>query len=231
MNDELQELASAYVLGTLSAAQRTEVERRLPTDRELREAVEDWERRLLPLNNLVEPVQPSPQLWPRIEETLRFGLASSRDAVQDVVSWWNNLKLWRGLATGGLATAAALAMVLVLQTPPKPQYMVVLVAPEDKSPGWVVQADGASRVRLIPLGTFNVPQDRSLQFWTKAEGWSGPVSLGLVKPGQALEVALDKLPPLEANQLFEITLEPYAGSPLDRPTGPVLHIGRAVKVM
>lgn len=231
MNEELEELASGYVLGTLSADQRAEVEHRMAADRDLRAAVDDWERRLLPLNSLVESVQPSPQLWPRIEGTLRLGLASSRDAAQGVVTWWNNLKLWRGLTTGGFATAAVLAFVLITQAPPKPQYMVVLVAPEDKSPGWVVQADGASRVRLIPLGQIQVPEEKSLQFWTKGEGWSGPVSLGLVRPGQSLEVALDKLPPLEANQLFEITLEPYAGSPLNRPTGPVLHIGRAVKVL
>ena len=42
---------------------------------------------------------------------------------------------------------------------------------------------------------------------------------------------LDKLPPLQPNQLFEITLEPYNGSPLNRPTGPILFIGRAVKII
>jgi anti-sigma-K factor RskA len=57
------------------------------------------------------------------------------------------------------------------------------------------------------------------------------MSLGLVTPGRTLRIALDKLPPLEPNQLFELTLEPPTGSPLDRPTGPVLYIGRAVKVL
>ena len=55
--------------------------------------------------------------------------------------------------------------------------------------------------------------------------------LGLVTPGQTLQVPLDKLPPLEPNQLFELTLEPANGSPLDRPTGPIQFIGRAVKVL
>ena len=27
-----------------------------------------------------------------------------------------------------------------------------------------------------------VPADKALEFWTKADGWSGPVSLGLVQP-------------------------------------------------
>ena len=117
--------------------------------------------------------------------------------------------------------------------PVTPQYMVVLVAPQDKAPGWVVQTATSDnhQLSLIPLGTTEVPQEKSLQFWTKADGWGGPVSLGLVKPGQTLRVPIDRLPPLEPNQLFELTLEPANGSPLDRPTGPIQFIGRAVKVL
>ena len=39
-----------------------------------------------------------------------------------------------------------------------------------------------------------------------------------------------RLPTLEAQQLFELTLEPEGGSPLDRPTGPVLFLGRTVQL-
>jgi anti-sigma-K factor RskA len=56
------------------------------------------------------------------------------------------------------------------------------------------------------------------------------VSLGLVKPGETVEVKLDKLPKIVPNQLFEITLEPEAGSPIGKPTGPILFIGRAVVI-
>ena len=42
--------------------------------------------------------------------------------------------------------------------------MVVLVAPGEKSPGWVVQARADQRVELIPLGMLQVPADKSLQF-------------------------------------------------------------------
>jgi anti-sigma-K factor RskA len=37
-----------------------------------------------------------------------------------------------------------------------------------------------------------------------------------------------QLPAVEAQQLFEITLEPATGSPLNRPTGPILFVGRTV---
>ncbi|WKV91170.1 anti-sigma factor [Pseudomonas sp. B21_DOA] len=100
-----------------------------------------------------------------------------------------------------------------------------------QGPGWVIQASNAREIQLIPLGVVEVPADKALEFWTKADGWSAPVSLGLVKPGQALSVPLDKLPPLQPNQLFELTLEGANGSPIGKPTGPIQAIGRAVKVL
>ena len=241
--DDIEHLAGEYVLGTLSAASRAGVEVRMANDAALRTAVELWQQKLAPLHALVEPVEPSPQLWTRIESSVVAKLDSAKaiDAARAVPSvtvpianWWNSLRLWRGLAASGFAATVLMGSVVVtkLAQPPAPGYMVVLVGPQDKSPGWVVQAGSNSQqARLIPLGKIEVPGDKSLQFWTKGDDWKGPVSLGLVKPGQSLEVPLDKLPPLQPNQLFEITLEPYNGSPLNRPTGPILFIGRAVKII
>jgi anti-sigma-K factor RskA len=45
------------------------------------------------------------------------------------------------------------------------------------------------------------------------------------------QIPLGKLPPLQPNQLFELTLEPVNGSPTGRPTGPIQFIGRAFKVI
>ena len=108
--------------------------------------------------------------------------------------------------------------------------MVVLVAPQERTAGYVVQASMNRQLTLTPLQGTAVPGNKSLQFWTKGTTWKAPVSLGLVQPNQSLKLALDKLPQVESDQLFEITLEPQAGSPTGRPTGPILYIGRAVKV-
>ena len=146
--------------------------------------------------------------------------------------WWTSLAFWRAAAATGFV-AASVAVLLPtsgLFAPAAPQFMVVLVAPNGTAPGWVVQTAGPNTLRLVPLGTTVVPEQRSLQFWTKADDWNAPVSLGLVRPGQPLEVRIDQLPPLVPNQLFEITLEPYNGSPTGRPTGPILYIGRSVKL-
>ena len=134
----------------------------------------------------------------------------------------------------GFAIATLLAAVLVgrlAEPPAEARFMVVLVAPDDKAPGWVVQAGASRQIELIPLGAVDVPADKALQFWTKAGNWSAPVSLGLVKPGHSLKVPAGQLPALQPNQLFELTLEPRSGSPTGRPTGPIRYIGRAVQVL
>ncbi|WP_309677665.1 anti-sigma factor domain-containing protein [Pseudomonas sp.] len=229
--EELNELASEYVLGTLPAQQRAEVQQRLRDDVELRTAVDTWERRLLDLTDFAEPLAPSPHLWPRIERSVHALNRQPAGAAVASSSWWNLLPLWRGLAGAGLAATLLLGALMLTQTTVKPTYLVVLVAPQDKAPGWVIQASNPREIQLIPLGVAEVPADKALEFWTKAEGWQGPVSLGLVKPGQMLSVPLDNLPPLQPDQLFELTLENPNGSPTGKPTGPIQFIGRAVKVI
>lgn len=233
-------LASEYVLGTLSTARRRDVEQRLSTDAALQAAVRRWQELLLPLASLAEPVEPSAQLWHRIDRSVAALPKPASPAARHTptaggaTGWWSSVRLWRGLAGTGFAAAAVLATLLVtrLGAPtPAPQYLVVLVAPQDKAPGWVIQANARRELSLIPLGQTVVPAEKSLQFWTKGDNWTGPVSLGLVKPGQTIQVPLDKLPPLQPNQLFELTLEPANGSPIGKPTGPIQFIGRAVKVM
>jgi anti-sigma-K factor RskA len=225
LSDELRAQAAEYVLGTLDADERRAIELQLGSNAALRAAIVQWEADLLPLSSLAEPVTPSAQLWRRIGRSAA-GLQPVR------VSAWRSLGLWRALTGASVAVAALLAVLLVGRPEVgKPQYMVVLVGPQDKAPGYVMQASNSRQLSLMPLNTAPVPSDKSLQFWTKADGWGGPVSLGLVKPGQTITIPLDALPNVQPNQLFELTLEPAKGSPLNKPTGPIQFIGRAVKVM
>lgn len=231
---DTQQLAADYVLGTLSAPRRREVQQRLPHDAELREAVAFWEARLQPLTELVAPAEPSAALWQRIEASLPPARQPSQAPPRPSAwrRWWDSVALSRGLALAGVAAATFFAVApQVGLRQPEARFMVVLVAPNQTAPGWVVQTSADRRLRLVPLTATDVPEQRSLQFWTKADGWTAPLSLGLVQPGKPLEVSLDQLPPLQPNQLFEITLEPYNGSPTGRPTGPILYIGRSVQML
>jgi len=223
--EALDALAGEYVLGTLSAEQHQAVQKRLGEDAQLRAAVDAWEQRLLSLNALATPVAPSARLWRRIDRSLDVQQPAQPPR------WWQRLALWQGMAGAGVLASLLLAFTLLTTQAPAPSYLVVLVAPADSAAGWVVQASDARSIQLIPLGQFPVPSDKVLQFWTKGEQWQAPVSLGLVKPGEQYRVPAHDLPPLEANQLFELTLEKAGGSPTGRPTGPVQFIGRAVKVL
>lgn len=229
--DDIDALAGEYVLGTLPPERRREVQRRLGTDTRLRAAVDAWERRLIDLTELAEPQAPPPRLWQRIERSLDEHRAPVRAERSSKWAGWNPLALWRGLAGAGLLATLLLGTLLLTRPVAPPSYLVVLVAPQDQAPGWVIQASDTQQIQLIPLGVTQVPSDKALEFWTKGDDWQGPVSLGLVKPGQTLSIDLDKLPPLQPNQLFELTLENPNGSPTGRPTGPIQFIGRAVKVI
>jgi len=233
--DHIDELASEYVLGTLPAEQRIEIQKRLAQEADLRAAVDAWEQRLLALTELAEPQTPTPLLWGRIERSLNSNdrRAPRVTAAAQPISWWNLVPLWRGLAAAGLVSTLLLGTILLTRTASvnPTTYLVVLVAPQNQVPGWVIQASNPKEIQLIPLGVAQVPTDKALEFWTKADGWQGPVSLGLVKSGQTLSISLNKLPPLEPNQLFELTLENPNGSQTGKPTGPVQFIGRAVKVI
>ncbi len=230
--EDLQQLAGEYVLGTLDWEQRQQVTRRLSQEATLRSAVDAWEQRLLPLAALAQPQQPSAQLWPRIAADLAPHAAPAPNVRNLRSNWWNNLNLWRALAAGGFAAASVFGAMIVMQSAPlAPSFMVVLVAPQDQAPGWIVQASRDRTITLTPLRQVAVPADKALQFWTKGSDWQGPVSLGLVPPGKSLQLARNDLPPLQAGQLFEITLEPQTGSLTGKPSGPVLFIGKAVGVM
>ncbi len=238
--DDLHVLAGEYVLGTLPIAEREAFEARLANDPELQKAVAAWEERFLPYTAMTDPLPPSDYLWPRIERSLKASAARSSasgpaSAPRPKVArrrLGQSLPFWRGVAGAGLAAALAMGVMLtnVTNTPATPEYMVVLLAPQTQSAGWVVQAANRQEIQLIPLGTFEVPEGKALEFWTKADDWQAPVSLGLVEPGQPLRLRLDQLPPLEDNQLFELTLEDDAGSPTGLPTGPIEFIGRAVEI-
>ncbi|WP_455887338.1 anti-sigma factor [Pseudomonas rustica] len=225
--EDLDDLAAEYVLGTLSGEQRAAMQGRLKTEPAVRAAVDAWEARLFELTTQAEPITPSHRLWGRIERSLE----EAQPTWHPRAGWWQRLGLWQGLSAAGLAASLLLAFALLTKAPPVTTYMVVLVAPSGQAPGWVVQANDASMIELIPLGVDDVPEGMTLQFWTKGEQWRAPVSLGLVKPGEQYRVPLRRLPALEPNQLFELTLEKAGGSPTGAPTGPVKFIGRAVKVI
>lgn len=75
---EREQLAAEYVLGTLGAPERAELEERAESDAALRGLVEAWQLRLAPLDETTPPVEPPPELWPRIEAALEVEPGAGR---------------------------------------------------------------------------------------------------------------------------------------------------------
>ena len=227
--DELYLLAGEYVLGLLPVAAAHEIEERLGRERELRVAVGYWGRRLIGLAGATAPIQPGPALWARIAASIAprsAPAARARDARG--VSFLERVAVWRALAVAGFAAAAIAAFVAVGPGRPAPGYAVILQATADRSVGWIGQSDAAGRMLFVPVSRAEVPADRALQLWAKADDPKGPISLGVVPADGSLRLPAREVPPLEPGQLFAISLEPAGGSPLGRPTGPVLFAGRVV---
>lgn len=228
--DPLERAATAaeYVVGTLTPAERDEVEQALPRDTGLQQDVYFWQDKLLAMTRMLAPVEPSPAVWSRIEHSLNQAKAGRSAAPSQ--PWWEGLAFWRL----GAAFASVLAVVLALQLRPVDapvpgtRYLAVLQSPDKQDAGWIVEAAAGGKLRLIPLGTTTVAPQKALQFWTKTKSASAPTSLGLVPPDRITEIDVASLPALEREQLFELTLEPETGSPIGRPTGPILYVGRTV---
>jgi len=210
-------LAAEYVLGTLEAREAAEVERTLPADPALAEAVARWEARLAPLATLAVPEAPPPDLWARIEGALE-------PSPKLAVPWWRRLTdPWRMGAIGATAVAAGLALFMFARPAPAPLMMTVLLTDRDQ-PAWLVQAD-RDGIRLASVNTRPAPPDRVLELWALPQGATAPTSLGLIPADGRITVRPATIRP-SPGMLIEITLEPPGGSPIGRPTGPIQFIGR-----
>ena len=221
-------LAGEYALGLLEGRELETFERRLARERSLQEEVARWRERLSPLDATASPGRASPQLWDKIESSL----ATRRGVVDTGPSWserlWTSLGFWRGAGLAGAAASVLLAIsVGMLAGRATPQPLVVAVLQTgDALPGAIVEAFHDGSVVLVPLRDIPVPPGRALEVWTLYDKARGPVSLGLMDSARRFRFQTASLP-AQADQLYEITLEPATGSPIGRPTGPVLMKGLA----
>lgn len=223
--DEVHLLAGEYALGLMPPEEAAVLEQEIQRNPALSAAVGYWNDRLLDLAPPQTEVEPDAGLWRRIENDLPAKPKERRSS-----RLWDSLVFWRASGLAGMIASAMLALALFTNAPVEraPDYLAVLQG-ENTGASWIVEVDKES-VLLRPLTTISVPPGKALQFWTKPEGAAGPTSLGLVGPGEQVVIPLSKLPGISANQLFEVTLEPESGSPLDRPTGAILALGKAVRL-
>ncbi|GLK80894.1 anti-sigma factor [Methylopila turkensis] len=231
--EDLDVEAGEYALGLFAPEEADALERRLLDDPAFAAAVGRWRERLHDLDRAAEPVEPSPDLWRRIETQLDDApsRAPARHAAAPgfAARIWNSLTLWRGVGLAGATASVALAVALGaarMDAPRTPVVIAVLLS-ADSTPGAVVEVFADNSAHVAPIADVQIPSGRALQVWTLPDPQTGPVSIGLMQDNRQARLQPVRLPAPKPRQLYEITLEPATGSPTGRPTGPILFKGYA----
>lgn len=234
--DRADRLAAEYVLGTLRGPARRRFETLLPAHPALRRAVLHWEERLVLLAASEPGVEPSPQVWQRIQQQLFRGPAeapATAAAGAGPRGWWHALALWRGISA--LALAGLLGLLVWPQPLPEPRPPVVIVLQANPEVAQAAQAalgvqaafvasvsaDGRALV-LRPLGELSLQPQRALELWA-VPPQGAPRSLGLVRASGSTTVLRAQL--LQDVAAFAVSVEPAGGSPTGAPTGPIVSVG------
>ncbi|AKJ30257.1 anti-sigma factor [Caldimonas brevitalea] len=218
--DLADRLAAEYVLGTLSGGARRRFETLLPAHPTLRDAVAAWQVRLTPLSQVVPPVEPTPQVWQRLEA--RLDPAASTRRTSAPVRRWQTLDFWRAWAVFATAAAVWFAVLLGTPSPSRPPMVVVLSAPEGASSFVAgVAADGRSLL-VRPLAPVSLKAGQALELWA-VPVTGAPRSLGLISPERPTVLQPGRVP--EGVAAFAVSLEPAGGSKTGAPTGPILYSG------
>ena len=229
--EDLDMLAAEFVLGTLDADERREVESRRNHEPGLAEAIAKWESRLAPLNDQAADRNPPdllPQILARLSE--RPEVEGGGDKAAEVLLLKTRLSRWRTAAFLGYALAACLVVAVFVHSPvdvPQPtQNFVAVFQENDQLPSFLLSINLETRELIVrPVGA--APQTgKTYQLWLASEQLgTSPLSLGLLEtPSSPTHKQLDEFDAgLLRTATFGISLEPSGGSPTGSPTGPALH--------
>jgi anti-sigma-K factor RskA len=217
-------VAAEYVLGVLGAAERREVERRLPRDQALARAVAFWEERLGGLADGVKPVAPPAATWSRIEAALA---APPQPAAK--AGLWQNLEFWRALTFGWatLAAASLAGMVYLGLVPTARAPLIATLGGSGGQPNFVATVSGNGASLTVVPAALLTNDPRAMELWLIVPN-DRPRSLGLIEAGREVRI---NLPPDLAGRVaseatLAVSLEPPGGSPTGAPTGPVIASGK-----
>lgn len=243
-------LAGEYVLGVLDARARQQAQSRIEAEPAFARLVAGWEQRFGALIDEIEPVTVPAHVWLRLRSAL--GWSPVEGARRGL---WQNINIWRGATAAAFATAAALAVVFIVNpiAPPQPTPVAetpVAVAPapvpapvlapapvttlaaDDGSPAYLATVDVQhNRVRVMPIPSEADPEGRVPELWLIPEG-QAPRSLGVVDTVTAFELVVpdDLRDELVAGSVFAITMEPPGGAPGGIPSGPVTAKGAIERI-
>lgn len=244
-------LAAEHALGLVRGGARRRLDYYAQRDAALRQAIDDWQRRIAPLAEFAPDRMPPASVWSGIERQLglqapRAPQASQARPAAQPGRWFERLSFWRGWAIGATALAA-IAIVVAMRAllpgqPAQPAAPTVAVSPapvatqvavlddQDKHPVMLVAWDAAHDAIMVqPLAAVAPPQGRAMQLWAvPAKGH--PVSLGVLPATGNAKLAAHAQRP-DGYAAVAISIEPPGGSPNpDGPSGPIVYVGKLAPV-
>ncbi|MCP4042958.1 MAG: hypothetical protein GY731_13535, partial [Gammaproteobacteria bacterium] len=224
--------AAEYVLGTLHGAARQRFERLLRQSPDLQYRVGEWEERLSPMAEGVEPVAPPKAVWkelqrktaPQQEQTEYVQYADSAGAKTGL---WYNLTFWRSF--GMVAASVMIVFSFLLgrfTTQPGGLDYVYVVQGERSQPEWVVSASFKTRnLTMKSVNPPDMPPGQVCELWALPEGGT-PHSLGILPHSGIKRVTIDsKLESVIRRANIAVSIEPTGGSTQKKPTGKIISRG------
>ena len=207
-----EQLAGAYVVGTLRGSARARFERLYAASQGLRAAVRHWEDQLMPLLPDLVPVTPSARVWEYISQRTGSRAAGRRGS-------------WRWALVAGLALSVLAFVSIRLIYPP---YQVAAAVGQDKAhPLWEVsRSKGSTALSIRALQPVSSNPQLAYELWALPRGGKPPVSLGLLPRSGHIDRKLSasqRTALLNSSQVA-VSLEPAGGSPSGAPTGPVVFV-------
>lgn len=240
MTDEsdIDAMAAEYALGTLDPGERAAVAARRRREPALEAAIIEWEARLGPLAELIPAVDPPAGVLARIEERIerldrRPGMVDAASG-SSVIALERRISRWRRTAMAASIAAISLAGALYVREAQRagvPRTFVAVMQKDDASPSFLVTVDLETRLLTVRPVAAAAQPDKSYQLWMAHSSFEGVRSLGLVS-----EQDLAPRPVLAAfdrnvieTATFAVSLEPAGGSPVNKPTGPVLFHAKLIQ--
>jgi len=213
-------LAGEYALGLLPDTARVSFETRLVNEPRLRQMVVDWDELLAPMAEAIPSVTPPKRVQKAVEATV----FASGPATQER----RGFAPWFGALAGGLAAAAVVAAVILIEpggpSLPAPTHSAALESTDSdmRLDATINDATGKIEIALISGAP---PEGRVLELWLITPDAPTPVSLGVVPTVLDLdEMQRDNL----QGAVFAVSDEPPGGSPTGQATGSVLALGPVI---
>lgn len=221
-----ERLAAEHALRLLEGEEELRARGLMVTDHEFADRVAEWEQKLAPMLEETAPVQPSPEMWARIEASM----SEPRESAE-IVTLERKIRRWQW-ATGGMAAAAAVAIAFLslpadAPAPNVPQNPLVASIPIGDTPlrlgvtylpdhsEILVSASGLSADGVHDHELWLVPPD------------GAPQSLGVVVPGEERRVKIDEalIRQIGDGSDLILTREPLGGAPAGAEAGPTVASG------